>query len=627
MKNSYTAPWRKLALTALLGLGSTGAFAQALNYTAANARNLAGTYTDLGTSGSVITTANTDAANSAATPIGFSFTFNGTAFTEFTLNTNGLIKLGNTPVSDPTVTNYVAATDLNIVAPAGGIDLVGAANQTTSPTEYRVFTSGTAGSRVCTIQFENVADKPVAGASQFATMQFQIKLYETSNTIEFVYGAWTAGTATPIGLGFLVGLKGSSSAFADRLFAQKASSATAWTTTVFAQESGGLIPSHFVRNTFLPDAGRTYRFTSPTCLAPTGVTFTNTTTTGTTVNFTAPTNGTGYTIIYGAPGFNPASAGTTVTTPSSPYTFTGLTASTSYQLYIRANCGATDQSSLAGPFTFSTTCTAPIINTFPYTENFDGVPTGTLPCGFTVANTNGDSVTWRNRATVPGATGPIVISASSPNAMTYYYNEDATTAANDWFFTPALFLRQGGTYKLSFQYRNSGANFPESMEVKYGNAATVAGQTTTLWTNRAIATTAFTTANETSTPAVANITPATTGNYYIGFHVNSPADQFFLAIDNLSIAGILGTSSALNKAVSMFPNPSTGMVTLDVRGANAKNNLQVSVMNMLGQTVHTASLKDNFENQLNLSSLANGVYLLKVQTGSDFTTRQLTIAK
>ena len=90
---------------------------------------------------------------------------------------------------------------------------------------------------------------------------------------------------------------------------------------------------------------------------------------------------------------------------------------------------------------------------------------------------------------------------------------------------------------------------------------------------------------------------------------------------------VQGTSEALNRAVSMYPNPSTGSVKLDVRGANAKGNLKVSVMNMLGQTVYGTSLKDNFTNEVNLSGLANGMYLLKVQMGDEYTTRQLTIAK
>jgi len=67
-----------------------------MTYIATNATNTAGTYIDLGTNGTVITTANFDDANSAPQPIGFSFTFGCRTFTEFVLNTNGFIKLGNT---------------------------------------------------------------------------------------------------------------------------------------------------------------------------------------------------------------------------------------------------------------------------------------------------------------------------------------------------------------------------------------------------------------------------------------------------------------------------------------------------------------------------------------------------
>ena len=88
--------WLPVALLPLLPLAAQ---AQTLNYVPASAINTAGTYTDLGTTGTAITTANTDDANSAAQPIGFTFTFNGTAFTQFMLNTNGLIKLGSTAPS------------------------------------------------------------------------------------------------------------------------------------------------------------------------------------------------------------------------------------------------------------------------------------------------------------------------------------------------------------------------------------------------------------------------------------------------------------------------------------------------------------------------------------------------
>ena len=91
---------KRLALSALLGVGAMGV-AQAQFYAAANVANTTGTYTDLGTTGTAIATANTDDANSAATPIGFTFTFNGTAFADFVLNTNGFLELGTVAPTGP----------------------------------------------------------------------------------------------------------------------------------------------------------------------------------------------------------------------------------------------------------------------------------------------------------------------------------------------------------------------------------------------------------------------------------------------------------------------------------------------------------------------------------------------
>ncbi|MBA3706921.1 MAG: hypothetical protein H0W84_13780, partial [Bacteroidetes bacterium] len=73
----------------------TSSYAQ-LSYLAANSTNTAGTYIDLGTNGTVITTADFDDANSAPQAIGFTFNFGCSSFTQFVLNTNGFIKLGNT---------------------------------------------------------------------------------------------------------------------------------------------------------------------------------------------------------------------------------------------------------------------------------------------------------------------------------------------------------------------------------------------------------------------------------------------------------------------------------------------------------------------------------------------------
>ncbi|MBD2769688.1 T9SS type A sorting domain-containing protein [Hymenobacter sp. BT664] len=92
-------------------------------------------------------------------------------------------------------------------------------------------------------------------------------------------------------------------------------------------------------------------------------------------------------------------------------------------------------------------------------------------------------------------------------------------------------------------------------------------------------------------------------------------------------ATLLGTSAALTRAVSVFPNPSSGVFSVDVRGANASNGLQVEVTNLLGQRVHTATVRDNMNNKLDLSHLADGVYSLKVQNGNEFSIRQVSVQR
>ncbi|MDB5268240.1 MAG: hypothetical protein JWP58_1280 [Hymenobacter sp.] len=240
-----------------------------LGYSSANAVNAAGTYTDLAATGTAITTANTDDANSAAQNIGFTFTYNGTAFTQFILNTNGLIKLGSTAPSTAALyyENFAGGTGIDplTAAAAAETNLLMPFNfdllQGTGTAEYRVSTTGTTPNRVCTIQWKNVSDKsePGTGAgSQYANFSFQTKLYEGGN-IEFVYGPAVASANAAATRFPNVGLKGSGTAANQVTLALKAVPADPWSTTTFINQNYGL-QTHNVNKTGLPDAGRTYRF-------------------------------------------------------------------------------------------------------------------------------------------------------------------------------------------------------------------------------------------------------------------------------------------------------------------------------------------------------------------------------
>ncbi|UYZ61708.1 T9SS-dependent choice-of-anchor J family protein [Hymenobacter weizhouensis] len=883
----------------------------AMPYTTALALNVAGTYTDLGTGGTVISTPNNDDANSQPQEIGFPFSYNGTTFSRFVLNTNGFIKLGEAAPAANALNVLLNTTDANVLAPASGVDLEGAADQAANPTEFRVATTGAAGSRVCTIQFKNLRDKPTgtgttAIPAQMSTMQFQIRLYEGSNTIDFVYGTWTATANTPTGQPFRIGLKGNAlsngttptAADLAELSLVAKPSLSAWSTATFANTTVSgtqtFPASHFVRNTVLPDPGRTYRFravlpatdaavatihtlgklavpnslphtvvaavtnrgtaaltnlpvtltvsgantftstktittlaagataavtfdaypatlalgtnnlsvsvpddaessnntltytqqvtsnalayvddrqpmnptgigaadamlaarytvsqlsylnevkatfvananntggfriviydatganntpgnelytstvqnrtaaggtitvplpgvpvngsffiaireaatnvflgyqvenplrvntfyfqvpggawtalssnnplrlaldatlgVAPACPIPVAITIGNVQARSATITFTASANATSFTVLYGPAGFNPATEGARVTSATSPIPLAGLVGNTRYDVYVQANCGGTDKSILLGPFTFRTPCDVPqLVTTFPYRENFDNVLAGTPLCEATILNDNNDNRTWRVASTYTNNKQTIQLAESGPNALLYEYSTVAGANADDWYFTAPLSLKANMRYQLSFRYRTF-STLPERLEVKYGTGTTAAAQTNLLWQNDNITTQAYTSANATSTPAVALMAPTADGTYYVGFHVYSLADQFLLALDNVEItaAAVTGTSQALMRAVNFYPNPTAGQLTVDVRGASARGGLQVEVTNLLGQRVHTATVRDNAENTLNLSHLAGGMYTVKVLAGNEYMVRNVVLAK
>lgn len=244
------------------------------NYDASGGQSVSGTYTDLGTNGTAITTnfaggaMTFDNDNSLVQDIGFPFSFNGTIYQQFVLNTNGYIKLGTTAPSSPSLfyPTYNGNTNSVITAPDADVlypynhDLMG-----TPATEYRVYTTGPPGSRICTIQYKAVADK--LAPAQYTNMNFQVKLYEGSTTIEFIYGPWTASTAASTLITGAVGIKGS---YANNSVNLAKGSATNWSNSLGMATGIYYIngdyatagPQFNTRNTALPDAGRTYRFTT-----------------------------------------------------------------------------------------------------------------------------------------------------------------------------------------------------------------------------------------------------------------------------------------------------------------------------------------------------------------------------
>lgn len=111
-------------------------------------------------------------------------------------------------------------------------------------------TTGAVGSRVHTIQFKNVRN--FAATANSNCLNFQIKLYETSNNIEFVYGLCTI-SSTITGQ---VGLRGSSNTD----FNNRNTATANWATTIPGTISANSLS---MSTTISPALGTSFLYTSP----------------------------------------------------------------------------------------------------------------------------------------------------------------------------------------------------------------------------------------------------------------------------------------------------------------------------------------------------------------------------
>jgi hypothetical protein len=195
----------------------------------------------------------------------------------------------------------------------------------------------------------------------------------------------------------------------------------------------------------------------------------------------------------------------------------GLNPASVYYYRVRTtNAGC--YSNLSSVITVKTVCNP--VTTLPYVEDFSSVAAGTIPVCMATENLNNDSYTWN---TVAAPTTP---AGFTNNVMRYDYS--VSNDANDWFFTAALSLTAGTSYRLKFNYANGSTSYPEKLRVMYGNAQTNTAMTVQIYDNPNIS-------DATLHTASVDFTPATSGNYYIGFKAYSISDQYELYVDSITL--------------------------------------------------------------------------------------------
>lgn len=162
----------------------------------------------------------------------------------------------------------------------------------------------------------------------------------------------------------------------------------------------------------------TYTTTPITCPAPTLPTATSITPTTASLNWTQTGTASQWQIKYGVPGFNPATAGTSIYTTTKPYTLNPpLSQSTSYSYYVRAICGANDTSFWSPVTNFTTTCVSPSV-----VSKKDSFNCGPGSVNLEASTSAGSSIKWYAALTGGTAlfTGNAYTTPSLTTTTTYY---------------------------------------------------------------------------------------------------------------------------------------------------------------------------------------------------------------
>ena len=416
----------------------TTAFGQVGNYTFSQS---SGTYTEI-TGGSLLGTATNDDQNftnptdlliSSTTglglPIGFNFTFGNVVYDRVGVNANGWISLG-TSLTTPAVnasrtSSYTPLASINAI-PDNLIATVAAATRDLNGqvgATLRFETIGTAPNRILVLQWQNYRRYNEVGEN----LNFQIRLSETSNIINLVYGTFTVNTT--ILSGVQVGLRGPLSGVANNIALR--TSTSSWAATVAGTLANETV---LLSAAITPASGLTFTFTPPACLSPEGLVTSNISNQGATLNWTALTPApTSYQYIVQTSAVLPTAATAGISTATSTAAVTGLAQNTIFNVFLRASC-STGFSNWFNVGSFRTLCN----DQSEFIEFFDSYATGsnTLADCWSRSNSTG-SVNLTTGSVAPG---------SAPNRLFMSCLSTTTAVA----VLPGVSNLQANTHRLVF---------------------------------------------------------------------------------------------------------------------------------------------------------------------------------
>ena len=359
-----------------------------------------------------------------------------------------------------------------------------------------------------------------------------------------------------------------------------------------------------------------------TCPMPTGLTVSNVGSTSADLSWTAGGTENSWAVEY-----KEASASTWITgvATTTSYQLTGLNALTAYDVRVKADCGGGDESAyVTTSFTTiegTTTCNAPT------GLAVNNVTTNTATASWTAGGTeNSWNVQYKaasasNWQSATANATSYTMTGLTPNtayqvrvqancgagntsdwttAVSFTTNQEQQTCPAPTNLTATIDATSHTTVVLTWQQE---ANTANEWQVNYRIS------TESTWSTATATSTTYTLTDLTpNVDYVANVVAHCTN----GLNSDESNTVTFHTDD-------VGITNYLEKAVSLYPNPATEMISVEVSDANIMIT-GVEVYNVYGQLINTIVSTEN-PLRINISGLADGMYYVRVTTDGGVVTK------
>jgi hypothetical protein len=321
-------------------------------------------------------------------------------------------------------------------------------------------------------------------------------------------------------------------------------------------------------------------------------------------------------IEYGEFPYTQGGGGTAATvTAGDTYTLSSLMEGTSYNVFIRQNCGGGD---FGG---WSEVVVGTIINpitSFPYSEGFEPAANQALLLNLGIGFAGAGAWVFGGDDLTDGDT----TNDFAYDGVNYFFsnNTSATTDADAWLYIGPFNLETAQEYTFSFQQKN----FAASSATRPNKDLEVSVATTNDNTTDTVILTLDDLDNIDYVQRDATHQPATTGNYYFGIHDKSSflaaaTEANSVIIDALSISSTLSLEDFSKISTAIYPNPTVREFTIDFSDFNDTSNIAISVSDLNGRLVKQFKVQDSY----NVSDLSAGTYILKITDGSSYFVQKL----